>query len=115
MHVRVCVEGCVSAITRVEVQSITPYNWFLFFHLFMSSGIQLRLSSLVVRAFTIPLALYNENAFYSYHFFIRYHDTFLAFSPLWRSQDSLHIHTLRPLSGTYFCTTVTEHTVLESL
>lgn len=81
----------------------------------MSLGIQLRLSSLVVSAFTTPLALYNENAFYCYHFFNRHHDTFLAYSPLWCSQDSLHIHTVSPLSGTYFCTTVTEHTVPESL
>lgn len=36
----------------------------------MSSGIQLRLSSLVVSAFTISLALYNENAFYCYHFLL---------------------------------------------
>lgn len=81
----------------------------------MSSGIQLRLSSLVVSAFTIPLALYNENAFFCYHFLNRHHDTFLAYSPLWYSQDSLHIHTVSPLSGTYFFTTVTEHTIPESL
>lgn len=81
----------------------------------MSSGIQLRLSSLVVSAFTIPLVLYNENAFYCYHFLVGTTVLFLPFSPLWCSQDSLHIHTENPLSDTYFCTTVTEHTVLESL
>lgn len=81
----------------------------------MSLGIQLRLLSLVVSAFTIPLVLYNENAFYCYRFFNRHYGTFLAYSPLWCSQDSLHIHTVSPLSGTYFYTAVTEHTVLESL